>query len=301
MDAEEIAWDEMFNHKILSREEEQALLRSWHLARQEKQKPAPDAGIVATGKAARERLVACNLKMVLTLASRHRGHLEIQDAFSEGVTGLLTAINKYDCERFSANKFSTYAGTWIIQVINRRRCDTDFSEGYRKSVHYHLMTSRKQAAEQAFYREHGRKPTHEELLALTGMSPLQLRNLTERKPAKSLDQPTHAHEEGDGIALGEIVPSPGLLPDEAADYAELRQAIQEILGELPVRSRRLLEMHFGLKHGGEGMMYVRIAEQLHMTRERVRQIIALELLPKLRQNSRLRELAEAWLVIEEAA
>ncbi|MDD2894300.1 MAG: sigma-70 family RNA polymerase sigma factor, partial [Halothiobacillaceae bacterium] len=67
---------------------------------------------------ARERMIVCNLRLVVKIARRYmyRG-LELADIIEEGNLGLLRAVEKFDpVRRF---RFSTYGTWWIRQTIER--------------------------------------------------------------------------------------------------------------------------------------------------------------------------------------
>ena len=68
--------------------------------------------------AARERMIVCNLRLVVKIARRYmyRG-LELADLIEEGNLGLLRAVEKFDPER--GFRFSTYGTWWIRQTIER--------------------------------------------------------------------------------------------------------------------------------------------------------------------------------------
>src|SRR5713226_4143392 len=65
--------------------------------------------IEAGDKAARERLVEANLRLVVSIAKQYRGHgLPLADLVQEGSIGLLRAAERFDWRQ--RRRFSTYAG-----------------------------------------------------------------------------------------------------------------------------------------------------------------------------------------------
>jgi RNA polymerase primary sigma factor len=66
-------------------------------------------------KAARERLIEKNLRLVVSVAKKSRGRgLPFEDLIQEGNIGLMKAVGKFDSDR--GFRFSTYATWWIRQT-----------------------------------------------------------------------------------------------------------------------------------------------------------------------------------------
>ena len=67
---------------------------------------------------AKERLINCNLRLVVSIARRYQGHgLTLNDLVQEGMLGLIRAAEKFDWRK--GFRFSTYATLWIRQAIQR--------------------------------------------------------------------------------------------------------------------------------------------------------------------------------------
>src|SRR5436305_7890196 len=68
--------------------------------------------------AANERIINSNLRLVVHIAKRYRGHgVPFGDLIQDGVIGLNSAVEKFDHRK--GFKFSTYATWWIRQAVQR--------------------------------------------------------------------------------------------------------------------------------------------------------------------------------------
>ena len=74
------------------------------------------------GSKARERMVKCNMRLVVSVARQYTSTgVDLDDLIAEGIFGLNKGIEKFDPSK--GFKFSTYAHWWIRQAIVRSTTD----------------------------------------------------------------------------------------------------------------------------------------------------------------------------------
>jgi len=270
-DALQLFLNEVRRHPLLTPAEERALAQ-----RVEEGDPA-----------AKERMVNSNLRLVVSIAKGYQGQeLAFLDLIQEGVLGLIRAVEKFDWRRNL--RFSTYATLWIRQAIQRALANQ--SRTIRLPVHVADRQRRIARAERALVTRLGRDPTDAEIAA---ESRLPLERVAE---ARELPRTVTSLDRGVGedadTTLGELLAAPEEEPLAEVEIGLRADLLGRILGRLPERDRRVLEMRFGLG-GGEPMTLDAVGRAMGVSRERVRQIErqALERLGREREAEALGELA----------
>ena len=96
------------------------------------------AAALRDGDAARERLLVCNLRLVVSIAKRYVGKgMLMEDLIQEGNMGLMRGVERFDPSR--QLRFSTYATWWIRQGITRALANQSRTIRYPAYLHDFLQ------------------------------------------------------------------------------------------------------------------------------------------------------------------
>ena len=226
-------------------------------------------------RADREVVIEANLALVVRLARHYeRFGLALEDLIQEGNMGLLAAVERFDPER--GVPFPTYAAGWIRQAICRAisiqtrtiRIPLEVL-GLRRRAARVLSDLEQEAHNDSLRFGRYRAPTVGDCARKLGVSTEHLRTTIRRLPEMaSLDAPLGPKQKPLLSCLADASESN---PEDCAAAEESRMRIAIWLRMLPDRTRLIVQRYYGLDGTGTAG-FAAIGRELHLSRERVRQL-----------------------------
>jgi RNA polymerase primary sigma factor len=218
-------------------------------------------------RAARERMVRANLRLVVNLARGYVGKgLSLQDLIEEGNLGLLRAVEGFDPA--VGTRFSTYASYWIKQSIKRALINTAKPIRIPAYMVELLFKWRRTAAD--LQDSLGRPPTVEEVARALQLPKRKLAIV--KKAIKVYNLVPQTDQPESGWSLGEmLMDERARAPDVEMVEADNLKLVLVRLEEMDKREATVLRMRYGLNDAPPKTLK-EIGESLGLTRERVRQI-----------------------------
>lgn len=215
---------------------------------------------------ARNELVQANLRFVISIAKQYQNTgVPLEDLINEGNIGLIRAAERFDSTR--GFKFDTFAVWWIRQAITSSLADV--SRMVRLPVNLVGQLIRMRKVEATLEQLYERQPTADEIGERMNMPVervMELMNHTSR--TTSLDAPLT--EDSESTLMDVLVSAHEDATDATLISESLAHDLNQALASLPQREGYILRTSFGLDGAAESLEM--IAQDLHITRERVRQL-----------------------------
>ncbi len=242
--------DEIGDKKILTNEEEVELTRR----------------IRNGDKVAMEIMIKSNLRFVVSIAKQYQGKgMSICDLINEGNLGLIKAVKKFDENR--GNKFISYAVWWIRQSILQALAEK--SRPVRLPLNIVGLLNKFAASKNKLEQEYRRTPENDEIASDINRKLSDVKNIiTYSRRVTFMDTPLVNNEENSVLDLIKDTTMDPITSD--LDKVLLSNTIKLAISKLQDKERKIITKFFGLDGNAENLD--KIAEEMELTRERVRQI-----------------------------
>lgn len=242
---------------------------------------------VEVGKAARDRMIIANTRLVINLARKfsQQSGMPINDLIQEGNVGLIRAVDLFDYRR--GTRFSTYATWWIRQHIFQAL--NKYSRLIRMPTHIIDKFRKLKKSAESFEKKHGREASLKELARLSKLPASDITYLQSLfQPVISLEA-TYGPNEGYSLK-NKLAADPKHNPQNNLSKYALERMLRKALSTLPAREEKIITLRFGL-YGEVPLSRQEIGQKFGLNRERIRQL-ELKAINRLRHVNIAQELSE---------
>lgn len=215
---------------------------------------------------AMQEMVKANLRFVVSVAKQYQGRgLSLDDLIEEGNIGLIKAAQKFD--ETKGFKFISYAVWWIRQCILEALEEN--VRIVRLPMNQENLLRNINKVRNNYLQEQNREPSDDEISEVLGVPANKIGEVIRlSKRYMSVDSP---FEEGEDNSLADVIPSKHPGTDANLDKESLHKDIDKVLSLLPIRSRDIIKLNFGI--GCEPLSLEDIGDHFGISRERTRQIL----------------------------
>lgn len=216
---------------------------------------------------AKDTLIESYLPLVRQIAvsiiRKLRPGVELDDLISDGVFGLMRAVEQFDPGR--GVKFETYATPVVRGAIFNGLRALDWMPERTRGKARAL-----QRAMEKFTVLYGRPGTEEELAEELKMSTAEVYELITDLGCVyllSLDQPFPTSDDEDGSILDILADKEGTDPSMEIEFVEQREILRRAVDGLTEREQTLIRSHYF-----EGVSFDKIAQNMGVSKQRISQI-----------------------------
>jgi RNA polymerase primary sigma factor len=233
-----------------------------------------------------------NLPFIRKICRPYAAYVPLDDLLQESYFALLEAVDHFDPDK---GKFVTCLSTYVKKTVLCYIANKE--QSVRIPINYAMEIRRYKRFVLNFYTENGRPPTDDEVRSALKVSQKRIENYKKYgQRMESLDEVRQT--ENDTYTLADTLQSDFSLENECVDNLYTEYEKNELWGilerHMTDRERNILIDRFQ-----NNMTLQQIADKNNLTRERIRQILALSL-QKLKHGKASRELKEKLYIIENA-
>lgn len=215
---------------------------------------------------AKRKLIQANLRLVVSIAKKYIGQgVLFMDLVQEGSLGLIRAAEKYDYSR--EFKFSTYATWWIKQTIIRAISNS--SRAIRIPVHMADKIRKYKKIVLELNYALNREATEKEIAVKMGLNVKKIQAIKRAiiKEPISLDTPVT-----DDLSIEDYIQDESYnSPEEQTHKKVLNDSIEELLGTLDDREKKIITYRFGI-NGEQTKTLEQLGQLMGFSKERIRQL-----------------------------
>lgn len=233
-------------------------------------------------KKALNQMLCANLRFVVSIAKKYQNRgIPLEDLINIGNLGLIKAAHRFDESR--GFKFISYAVWWIKQTILQALAEQSRTIRIPLTM---VSVMNKYARElEHLEQQYEREPNFNELAQNMNINQVMLEK-TLQLSASPLSVDAPVVDESDSFFLDIIEDKEAEEPDQDLMDESLKYELHDVLKSLTEREQKIIKMYYGLENYSK-MTLEEIGEEMHLTRERVRQIKE-KGIQKLRHISRAR-------------
>ena len=212
-----------------------------------------------------DTLLRSNIKLLYKLAREFLPcNLTADDLASEGASGLVHAISKFDLDQDV--RFITYACWWIRQKM--RIAISNQNTTVRVPAKAHVQRARLLHQKDELQEVLGHEPTTQELSEYLEMPEYQVRQLLYSLGYDARITATEEDPQNIEDILGDL-PMEGFL--EETERREQKETLERAWKRLSKRDKHILTLRFGLDRG-QPRTLEQVAQEVGRCKERVRQL-----------------------------
>lgn len=216
---------------------------------------------------AKKRLVESNLLFVVRIAREYMNQgMPLCDLIQEGNLGLMHALEKFD-ERMGF-RLTTYASWWIRLSI--KRSVEQKSRQIRLPANKVEVLRKAKGYENAFMKQHGRKPTIEETAEGLGMPRKKVERVLQLEAhVTSFDVPINE----EGLSYEQLLSHDGgEQPERTIHHEQMKQKLDKAMQVLSSKEKHVLSMRYGLQSEGTSASLREVGKRMGLSPEGVRRI-----------------------------